>query len=89
MDFHVPGSSVQRIADHVMVFMIVGICKKWKQPVAYFFSQNGMKKEEIAKNIKDIITELNSIGLVVDIVCPARDWEILNCIKLTQHYKMH
>jgi hypothetical protein len=31
------GSSVQRIADHVMVFMVVGICKKWKQPVAYFF----------------------------------------------------
>jgi hypothetical protein len=21
--------------------------------------------------------------------CPAEDWEILNCIKLTQHYKMH
>jgi hypothetical protein len=57
---------VQRIADHVMVFMVVGICKKWKQPVAYFFSQNGMKKEEIAKNIKDIITELNSIELIVD-----------------------
>jgi hypothetical protein len=23
------------------------------------------------------------------ILGPARDWEILNCIKLTQHYKMY
>jgi hypothetical protein len=23
------------------------------------------------------------------ILRPARDWEILTCIKLTQHYKMH
>jgi hypothetical protein len=28
-----------------------------------FLRQNGMKKKEIAKNIKDIITELNSIEL--------------------------
>jgi hypothetical protein len=25
----------------------------------------------------------------VGILRSARDWEILNCIKLTQHYKMH
>jgi hypothetical protein len=31
-----------------------------------FLRQNGMKKKEIAKNIKDIITELNSIELIVD-----------------------
>jgi hypothetical protein len=28
-------------------------------------------------------------GHITGILCPARDWEILNCIKLTQHYKMH
>jgi hypothetical protein len=22
-------------------------------------------------------------------LCPARDWEILKCIKLNQHFKMH
>jgi hypothetical protein len=35
------SSSVQRIADHVMVFMVVGICKKWKQPVAFFLAKMG------------------------------------------------
>jgi hypothetical protein len=24
------------IANHALVFMLFGICKKWKQPVAYY-----------------------------------------------------
>jgi hypothetical protein len=31
----------------------------------------------------------DSVSGIVCLLCPARDWEILNCIKLTQHYKMH
>jgi hypothetical protein len=29
------------------------------------------------------------VNLNYYILRPAREWEILNCIKLTQHYKMH
>jgi hypothetical protein len=35
------------------------------------------------------------LGIIVStrVICgklrPARDWELLNCIKLAQHYKMH
>jgi hypothetical protein len=35
------------------------------------------------------VDSLNLTGNKNVILCPARDWEILNCIKLTQHYKMH
>ncbi|KAJ8979789.1 hypothetical protein NQ317_007699 [Molorchus minor] len=39
-------------ADKVMVFMARGIHKKWKQPMAYYFNEGGMKKRCPPKNTK-------------------------------------
>ncbi|KAJ8983164.1 hypothetical protein NQ317_016263 [Molorchus minor] len=39
-------------ADKVMMFMARGIHKKWKQPIAYYFNEGGMKKRCPPKNTK-------------------------------------
>jgi hypothetical protein len=54
-----------KIADHAMVFMIKGLAKRWKQPLAYFFTENAMKSTNVAKNMKQIIRSLQDIGLKV------------------------
>lgn len=52
------------IADHVLVFMIRGMKKKFKQPVCYAFSaRGGAKAPLIMKILKQIITLLLEIGL--------------------------
>ncbi|KAK9686274.1 Transposase protein [Popillia japonica] len=50
-------------ADKAMVFVARGISKKWKQPLAYYFNQGGMKSEVIATCLKTVIREATSIGL--------------------------
>ncbi|RZB39152.1 Tnp P element domain containing protein [Asbolus verrucosus] len=54
-----------KIADHAMVLMLKGVSKKWKQPIAYFFTENGMKSLNVAKYIKAAIHEVQAIGLKV------------------------
>jgi hypothetical protein len=33
------------IANHALVFMICGLRRKWKQPVAYYFTRGSTKAE--------------------------------------------
>jgi hypothetical protein len=47
-----------------MVFMIKGLAKKWKQPLAYCFTENAMNSANVVKNIKNI-RSLQDIGLKV------------------------
>lgn len=64
------GVREKKFADHVMVFMLRGIAKKWKQPVGYFFVQGTMNKVEIAKNIRQCISAVHQAGLrIVGTVC--------------------
>jgi hypothetical protein len=35
----------QNIADHALVFMIRGQCRKWRQPVAYCFTCGSTRAE--------------------------------------------
>lgn len=59
-----------KFADHVMVFMLRGLHKKWKQPVAHFFTEYGMSAADLQRNIKDVISACQKIGLhVVATVC--------------------
>lgn len=44
----------QEFADHAQVFMIRGLIRKYKQPVAYTFSQSATKGPELAVQIKTI-----------------------------------
>ncbi|KAH0812460.1 hypothetical protein GEV33_010331 [Tenebrio molitor] len=52
-----------KFADHATVFMVRGLRKKWKQPVAFYFSESGIKSAELAAKIKELITKLQAIGI--------------------------
>jgi len=44
----------QELAHHAIVFMIRGIAKKFKQPVAYSFCQSATKSHELVRQIKEV-----------------------------------
>jgi hypothetical protein len=46
-----------------MVLMLKGVGKKWKKPMAYYFTANGTKSPMVAKHIKTVIREVQAIGL--------------------------
>jgi hypothetical protein len=43
------------IANHALLFMICGLCKKWKQPVAYYFTRGSTKAEVIVQYLKEVL----------------------------------
>ncbi|KAL1502761.1 hypothetical protein ABEB36_007860 [Hypothenemus hampei] len=60
-----------KFADHALVFMVTGLCRKWKQPLAYYFTSGGFKKDELAAILKKVILALQDTGLKV--VCAISD----------------
>ncbi|CAB3232073.1 unnamed protein product [Arctia plantaginis] len=52
-------------ADHAQVFMIRGLLKNYKQPVAYTISQAATKGPELPKQLKAVVTALQGAGLTV------------------------
>lgn len=54
-----------KIADHALVFMIRGVLRNYKQPVAYTFCSGSTKKEELVVLITDIIRQLRKVGFRV------------------------
>lgn len=65
------GRSSLKFADHALVFMLKGILKPWKQPVAYYFSENGIKSTQLAVILKTLIRKLRATGF--DIVATVSD----------------
>lgn len=60
----------RKLFDHALVFMIRGVQKNYKQPIAYTFCSGSTSKQELALLIKDIIKKLHGIGLrVLATVC--------------------
>lgn len=45
-----------RIADHALVFMLRGLNKMWKQPLAYYFVQTSTKAHDLKNIIKTVIS---------------------------------
>ncbi|KAI4455465.1 hypothetical protein MML48_9g00002322 [Holotrichia oblita] len=59
-----------RIADHVQVFMLRGINRKWKQPIVYQFVHGGVKYINIVRTIKEIVRRTFNSGLhIVSTIC--------------------
>lgn len=52
-----------RLADHALVFMIQGIFRKWKQPLAFMFSEGSVSSAQLAVLIKKIVRKLLYCGL--------------------------
>lgn len=49
----------QELADQVLVFMVRGIKRKFKQPISYSFCQGATKQEEFVRQLKEVIYSIN------------------------------
>lgn len=59
-----------KCANHALVFMLRGVCKNYKQVVAYYFTHNTISAFSLKKLIVEVIQNLQNIGLhVVATVC--------------------
>ncbi|KAF4529911.1 hypothetical protein B566_EDAN018166, partial [Ephemera danica] len=59
-----------RAATHITVFMIRGLAGKWKLPISYYPSKNGIKSGDLKELIIYIVMLLTNLGLRVRaIVC--------------------
>lgn len=59
-----------KFADKALVFMVRGIRKKFKQPVAFYLTTSNMNGLKLAKIIKEVIEAVQSTGLtVISTVC--------------------
>lgn len=58
------------LCDHVLVFLLRGIHRKWKQPIAYYFCQSATKTPQLIKCINEVITAVQTTGLkIMTTVC--------------------
>jgi hypothetical protein len=58
----------QYIANHAIVFMVRGLCEKWKQPVGYFLSSGPMSGKVMTQLLKECIDKVQSSNLTVKVV---------------------
>lgn len=58
------SNGTNQIANHALVFMVKGIRRPYKQPVAYYFT-NSMKKFELKTILKEVIKNVQQTGLIV------------------------
>lgn len=58
------------IANHALVFMVRGVVKKFKQPIAYSFCTGSTRRLDLKKYLKNVIEEVENTKLrVVATVC--------------------
>ena len=58
------------IANHALFFMVCGLHRKWKQPVAYYLSRGSTKAEMFVQFLKEVLGACQNVGLhVVATVC--------------------
>lgn len=64
------GGRLNRLADHALVFMLQGVCQKWKIPIAYYFTCGTIKTDKLTVLLPKIIRAVSSTGFsVVATVC--------------------
>ena len=60
----------RRIANHALLFMVRGLHRKWKQPVAYYFIRGSTKADLLERFLKEVLGACQDAGLrVVATVC--------------------
>ena len=53
------------IANHALVFMLHGLCKRWKQPVAYYLIHGTTKGEMLVNFLMEVLDACHNAGLEV------------------------
>ena len=59
----------QRAADQGVLFMVRGLCRKWKQIIGYVFCYHHLTAETLHKILTHAISSLQKAGLKVKVVC--------------------
>jgi len=54
------------VADHALVFLVQGLTKRWKQPIAYYFIDKTCKTDHLVVLITSVTEALLDIGLCVE-----------------------
>lgn len=69
-------------ANKALVFMLVGLSQKWKEPVAFYFSQNGCNSVMLKKCMFDVLNA-SQMYAGVDVVTTICDMGVSNvkCLK--------
>jgi len=58
------------IANHALLFMVCGLHRKWKQPVAYYFIRGSTKANLLVRFLNEVLGACQNAGLqVVATVC--------------------
>ena len=58
------------MANHAQLFMLRGLHRKWKQPVAYYLSRGSTKAGMLVQFLKEVLDACQNVGLhVVATVC--------------------
>lgn len=60
-----PLGRTNEYANHALVFMLHGLRKSWKQPIAFFFTKNTIKTVELRTLIKNVIITVEDVGFCV------------------------
>lgn len=66
------GNGIRKLqfADKAITFMVRGIKRKFKQPVAFYFTKSGMKTPDLVVALKEVIRAVQSTGLkIIATVC--------------------
>ncbi|CAI6352848.1 unnamed protein product [Macrosiphum euphorbiae] len=67
---HKSENQAAKFEDHVIVFMLRGIIKKWKQPYAYYFCTNTTKTSDLVNYLETVIKSVNKTGFeIVATIC--------------------
>lgn len=59
------STSTASFADHALVFMVRGLYRNWKQPVAFTFCKGTTSTVQLVALIKDIVGAVNVTGLKI------------------------
>ncbi|RVE48224.1 hypothetical protein evm_007081 [Chilo suppressalis] len=63
------NQKTEKFANHVLVFMVKGIKKNFKQPVAYYFTQT-LQSTKLKEFIKEVVIKVQATGLkIIATVC--------------------
>lgn len=77
-----------KIADHVLVFMLRGVVKNYKQPLAYTFCSGSTSKVELNNQLKTVISEVQSAGFkVIATICDQGASNVSAIKELVHEYK--
>jgi len=56
---------ISGIANHALVFMLRGLRKRWKQPVAYYLTRGSTKGDMLVDFLMEVLDACHNAGLVV------------------------